>query len=297
VATGDAELGRAPDALAAILDRAPPVIDESFRGKTRLTGRWGHGALHDYLGGMEGHVLITYYDSPQDIVWRRGSERLSGVTRSGTLTLIPEGQEGRWDISGPINVSHVFLPHERLVAGAELLIGTKPIELLPRVGFEDPVAARLMELLGREASSADASSRLFVEQATDLLVTQLVRGHSSFGAIELRNNRGGLADWQVKKVTQYMREHLDEPIGLDELATIVGLSRFHFCTAFRQATGKTPHQYLVRERIERARQLLSYAEIPITEVALAVGYETPSSFAASFRKVTGMTPSTYRQTG
>ncbi len=286
--------GRAPDALAAVLDHAPPVIDENFRGETRLTARWGHGALHDYLGGMQGHVLITYYDSPQDIVWRRGAERLSGVTRSGTITLIPEGQDGRWDIGGPINVSHVFLPQERLAAGAELLVGTKPIELLPRVGFEDPVAARLMDLLSREASSADASARLFVEQATDLLITQLIRGHSSFSAIEASGSRGGLADWQVKKVTQYMHEHLDEPIGLDELAALVGLSRFHFCTAFRQATGKTPHQYLVTTRIERARQLLSYAEMPITEIALAVGYETPSSFAATFRKITGMSPSSYR---
>jgi AraC family transcriptional regulator len=107
--------------------------------------------------------------------------------------------------------------------------------------------------------------------------------------------RRGLADWQVKKVLAYMREHLAEPIGLDALADLVGLSRFHFCTAFRLATGSTPHNTLVAMRIERARHLLASPELPVTAVALAVGYETPSAFGASFRKVTGVTPREYRR--
>lgn len=288
-------LGNAPDALGRILDRAPPVAQGALRGGTRLTAPWGHGELHDYLPGMQGHVVITYYGEPQDIVWRRGGERLAGATRSGTITIIPEGHEGRWDIAGPIGVSHVFLPQERLVAAAEQLGGGQVPELLARVGFEDPVAARVMEMLGRDAPAAgDPAARLFVEQATDLLVTQLMRGHSSFGAIEAPARRG-LAEWQVRKVTAYMREHLDEPIGLDVLADLAGLSRFHFCTAFRQATGATPHAWLVNRRIERARQMLSDPEMPVTEVALAVGYETPSSFAAAFRKITGTTPSAWRR--
>ncbi|TIP78113.1 MAG: helix-turn-helix transcriptional regulator, partial [Mesorhizobium sp.] len=81
---------------------------------------------------------------------------------------------------------------------------------------------------------------------------------------------------------------------LNELAALAGLGRFHFCTAFRQATGSTPHAWLVKLRIQRARQLLSHPELPVTEIALAVGYETPSSFAAAFRKITGVTPSAFR---
>lgn len=91
-----------------------------------------------------------------------------------------------------------------------------------------------------------------------------------------------------------MRDHIEEPIGLNELALLVGLSRFHFCTAFRQATTKTPHQYLVEMRIDRAQQLLKDRHLSITDIALSVGYETPSSFSASFRKQTGMTPGAFR---
>jgi AraC family transcriptional regulator len=122
-----------------------------------------------------------------------------------------------------------------------------------------------------------------------------VRAHSSFAALALEAPRGGLADWQLRRVTQYMREHLAEEIGLDELAALVNLSRFHFCTAFRKATGQTPHNWLMILRIEEARRLLETPALAVTDVALAVGYQTPSSFAAAFRKLVGTTPSAYRR--
>lgn len=288
-------LGKAPDALARILGHAPPVATATFRNDTRLTRLWAHGALHDYLPAMEGHVIITYYGQPQEILWRSDGKRLLSTTRSGSVTVIPQGHEGDWDIAGPIEVSHVFLPDDRLCASAEQLGCNNGVELLPRVGFDDPVAARLMEMLGREADLHDPSARLFLEQATDLLCTQLLRSHSSHGALPAPCTRRGLSTWQVKKVTSYMSERLGAPIGLDDLAATTGLSRFHFCTAFRLATGSTPHEWLVRLRVERARQLLAVSTLSITEISFAVGYETPSSFAAAFRKLMKMTPTEFRR--
>lgn len=278
-----------------MLDRPPELAGEDLKGATRLTTRWSHGALHDALPGLSSHVVMTYYGQARDITWRSEGRRFSSRTRSGTITLIPEGHDGHWDIDGSIEVSHVYLPDQRLQAAAEQLAGGKRVELVGRVGFDDPSAARILELLSREAAARDPSSRLFVEQAVDLLCMQLVRAHSSFAALEPAPPKGGLADWQVKRVTGYMREHLEEEIGLDELAAIAGLSRFHFCTAFRKATGHTPHQWLMRERVSHARDLLAMPEIPVTEIALCVGYQTPSAFSAAFRKVTGATPSEYRR--
>ena len=294
-ATPTQDSSDAVEGIGRILDRPPELAGPPLRGETRLTTRWGHGALHDTLSSLSSHVVMTYYGLDQDIVWRTDGGRLASRTRSGTITLIPEGHDGRWDIAGPIEVSHVYLSDDRLQACAEQLSGGRRIELLGRVGFDDPAAARIMELLSREAGMDDPSSRLFVEQAMDLLCVQLLRGHSSFGALKVEAPRGGLADWQVKRVTAYMREHLDEEIGLEELAALVNLSRFHFCTAFRKATGQTPHNWLVMQRIGEARRLLGVPELPVTEVALAVGYQTPSAFTAAFRKLVGMTPSEFRR--
>jgi AraC family transcriptional regulator len=107
--------------------------------------------------------------------------------------------------------------------------------------------------------------------------------------------RRGLATWQVKRVTGYMRDRLDQEIGLDALAALVYLSRCHFCTAFRLATGQTPYEWLTHERMARAKALLSDPKLRITEIALAVGYATPSSFSAAFRKIMSQTPSEFRR--
>jgi AraC-like DNA-binding protein len=82
---------------------------------------------------------------------------------------------------------------------------------------------------------------------------------------------------------------------LNELAGVLHLSRFHFITAFRQATGKTPHEWLVLQRIGFAKKLLEDHRLSVTEVGLSVGYETPSSFAAAFRKAVGLTPTDFRR--
>ena len=285
----------APGAIGEILDRPPALVNEVLQGGTRLTQRWGHGEFHATLPGMATHVVMTYYGAAQESSWRQGLRRMAARTRPGSITLIPEGQDGRWDVEGPIEVSHVYLPDDRLQSSADVLAKGRRIELVGRICFEDMASSRILELLSHEAAHGDVSSSLFVEQAIELLCTQLVRAHSSQGLLEAPAPRRGLADWQVKRVTAYMREFMDQEIRLDELAGLVNLSRFHFCTAFRLATGQTPHEWLTALRITRSRELLAEPEMPVTSIALAVGYQTPSSFASSFRKVTGMTPTAYRR--
>ena len=278
-----------------IIGCPPGLLGEPFRDAVRVTRRWNHGALHDSLTAFPDNVVMTYYGVDRDVAWRSGGRRLGSRTRSGAITVIPEGHDGRWDMDGPVETSHVYIPDRRLQAAAAQITGGGRVELVGRVGFEDPSAARILELLSREVPNQEPSARLFVDQAIDLLCIHLVRAHSSFAALALEAPRGGLADWQLRRVTQYMREHLSEEIGLDELAALVNLSRFHFCTAFRKATGQTPHNWLMILRIEEARRLLETPALAVTDVALAVGYQTPSSFAAAFRKLVGTTPSAYRR--
>lgn len=291
----EAPIGSAAfEEIGRVLDTPPALAPGIMRGDTRLTQRWKHGALHDYLPGMAGHVIMAYYGEAREILWRSDGQRFTARTRPGTITLIPDRHDGQWDIAGSIEVSHVYLTQQRLQDCADVLTGGKALELVGRVGFEDPVAARILDLLSREAATDDPSARMFIEQAIDLLCTQIVRGHSSFSTLPSPAPQRGLASWQVRKVANYMLEHLDADIGLDELAAILGLSRFHFCTAFRLATGHTPHEWLVQRRMQRARELLADPMFRITDIALAVGYGTPSAFSAAFRKVTGVTPTQFR---
>ena len=281
--------------ISKIIDTPVAMKNEVLRDDTRLTRRWQHGALHDYLVGMKGHVIMTYYGAAQEIAWRRGDARLASRTRPGSITLIPDGHDGRWDIEGPLDVSHVYLTDQRLQNCADVLADGRRVDLADRVGFDDGATAHILEMLSKPMILDDSASRLFVERAIDLLCVQLIRGHSSLASFPKTEIRRGLADWQVKRVTDYMRDSLDRDIGLDEMAALVGLSRFHFATGFRLATGVSPHHHLTALRMARARELLARPHLSITHVALAVGYQTPSAFAASFRKANGMTPSEFRR--
>ena len=222
--------------------------------------------------------------------------RLSGTARAGGIGVVPAGWDGHWDIDAQASLSYVMLQDARLKGFADQwLTRGRGVELIPCVAEPDPIGAHLLRALARHAAQPDQSASLFVEQALDLLCMHLIRAHSSLAKPTPATPWRGLLAWQVRRITAYMRERLDRDIRLDDLAAQVDLSRFHFCTSFRLATGRTPHEWLTGLRIDRARQMLGDSSISITEIALAVGYKTPSAFASSFRKVAGVTPTEFRR--
>jgi AraC family transcriptional regulator len=111
---------------------------------------------------------------------------------------------------------------------------------------------------------------------------------------EARSPRGGLAPWHQRLVAAYIEEHLVEPIPLAALAALVGLSRFHFLRAFKQSFGEPPHRYHNIRRVERAKVLLR-DETSVTAIGVVLGFSETSSFSATFRKFTGLTPTEYRR--
>ena len=106
--------------------------------------------------------------------------------------------------------------------------------------------------------------------------------------------RGGLPPRALRRVREYIEDHLEETISIEALAGIVGLSMYHFARAFKQSEGLTPHEYLVRCRVRRAQELLASTDLPLSEIALASGFSDQSHFARRFREHVGITPSSYR---
>ncbi len=98
----------------------------------------------------------------------------------------------------------------------------------------------------------------------------------------------------LQRVRALIDTQLDLPLDLEAMARTAHLSRFHFLRAFRKTFHETPHQYLKRKRIERAKELLASSELPITEICFAVGFESLGSFSALFHQVVGWSPSIYR---
>lgn len=283
--------------VTKLQDLGPALVPTVFNGGTRITGRMVQTAWEAYVPGLADHVLVATRGGANagesKTVVKADGKSFCLPVRAGLVTIVPRGRDASYR-SPAAPVSNIFLTHERLSACAQQISDGRPVELLWRMASDDKTLYTILELLSAEADLGAGASHLFIEQLLDLMCTQLLRAHSVFGAPDTSPRRG-LASWQVKRVTSYMRENLDKDIGLQELADVVNLSRFYFCSAFRMATGYTPYEWLTRLRIEDARRLLTIQSMPITDIALAVGYQTPSAFSAAFRRLTGVSPREYRR--
>ena len=134
-----------------------------------------------------------------------------------------------------------------------------------------------------------------VADLTRLFATFLAEKYVA-AAVEKPDFHSGLPIWRLRKVEDYVRENLAEEISVERLAELVELSPFHFSRVFKQATGMTPLQFVTRERITYAQQLIRETSRSLIEIALEVGYTSPSSFTKVFRRVTGVTPMEFRKT-
>ncbi len=106
---------------------------------------------------------------------------------------------------------------------------------------------------------------------------------------------GGLPPRRLQRVFSHIRENISRDLSVTELAQVVGMSQYYFSKLFKMSTGTTPHQYVMRQRVERAQELLRESQTPLAEVATQVGFETQSHFTSVFRKLVGSTPKHYRE--
>jgi AraC family transcriptional regulator len=106
---------------------------------------------------------------------------------------------------------------------------------------------------------------------------------------------GGLAPWQGRKVDRYMRENIEGPLRLEKLAEQVSLSVSHFCRAFKDSFGTTPHMHIIQLRVELAQRLMLTTQEPLSQIALACGLANQSHLCKLFRRWVSETPNTWRR--
>ena len=105
---------------------------------------------------------------------------------------------------------------------------------------------------------------------------------------------GGLPPRRLQRVFSHIRENVARDLTVSELASVVGMSQYYFSKLFKMSTGTTPHQYVMRQRVERAQEQLRESRTALAEIATQVGFETQSHFTSVFRRLVGVTPKHYR---
>ena len=169
-----------------------------------------------------------------------------------------------------------------------------PGDLMERSAHADPITSRLLQSAADVLEGSAALDVLFRQQMTDLLATRLLVAHAGT-PVTTRPVIGGLAPTVLRRAIERLRSDSNADVSLAALASDAGLSRFHFCRAFKESTGLSPHAWLRQHQLEQAMTMLRDTDNSIVSIAAALGYSSQTAFAAAFRKLTGQTPSEWRR--
>jgi len=225
-----------------------------------------------------------------------GETRVDGLPRStakdlrNKLSYIPAGceVEGWTKIEKPASIIIVMLGPS--VAGPPTVDLAK---LSPRTDFDDPMLRSLMVRFQAILDDASLDTPGYAETLAELLAHELARTTGT--PKPSTSTQAGLSTSQIQLVTEYMDSHLSEKTSISELAALVDLTRFHFIRAFKQSAGVPPHQFMIRRRVDRAKEMLSEEEASIAEIAERTGFGSPVQMTRAFRRMIGTTPSAFRR--
>ncbi|MEM6253562.1 MAG: AraC family transcriptional regulator [Cyanobacteria bacterium P01_D01_bin.156] len=204
--------------------------------------------------------------------------------------ILPAGALHQCDWQRDIEFMFVGLdPHIFVQIGQELTSSDR-VELIPHFGtVEDPLLQGILLTLKQEMIISGLNTPLFVDQLKTTLVMHLLRSYGVRQA-KIATYADGLPRHKLNQVKDYITAHLDQNLGLAELAQQVGMSQFYFSRLFKQSMQVTPHQYVIQQRVEQAKQLIQKGQLSLVEVALECGFSNQSHLNRHFKRLLGVTP-------
>jgi AraC family transcriptional regulator len=198
------------------------------------------------------------------------------------------------EVEGRYDMMRVYLPRQRMSSVAETMTHRSDVKLrLPKPGFDDYIITNLLNIVIFVFDNPEYSSQLLIDEVSVLLMAHLIHNYSDISPTE--RSRGGLASWQERIAKEILFSRICDPPTADELGRACGVSARHFFRAFRQSTGRTPHQWLMQERVLEAKNLLEHSDKTLAEISAMCGYANLSHFCRAFLKHFGQSPSTARR--
>jgi AraC family transcriptional regulator len=192
-----------------------------------------------------------------------------------------------------ISVLSIRMPDSALMEAARERLTDRSLEFVPKQLVTDDRLTHLLFALDAERARGYSAGKLFVDSIETALANILLTSFNTFAPRSI-SGKGGMAPHVLRRVVEFMHTNIDKQIGLKDLAECAGLSLSHFSLQFRASTNRSPHQYMLRLRIERSKQLLRDSRLSVLDVGMEVGFRNQQHFATVFRNSVGVSPSVYR---
>ena len=239
---------------------------------------------------LENHHVCIYLGTP--LIYE---QIVKGKLRSqnciyGDMVLYPAGltQKLSWDKQAEI-VQLDIKPE--LVTQIGL---SDKIELVPQFGFRDALLQQLTLALLKQLQQNVIQDRLYIDSLFNTFCLHLI-GHYTSSTTSTENTYKGLPAFLDRRLDEYIQANLAQNLSLADLSQVVGLSTSHLTKLFKQSRGISLYQYVIRCRIERAKQLLKHQKIAIADIANLVGFADQSHLTYHFKRHVGVTPKAYQQ--
>jgi AraC family transcriptional regulator len=246
-------------------------------------------ARHEHL---EHFLQVALNRAEKYEVSTRG-RTLRFTSRPGTIFILPRGTIDAVNWEGPTHRIAVAVHRSLLTNALDETSHETDIELTEHWNLIDRhISALLMEMTA-DLEEGSPAGTIYGESLANALAVYLVKRYAVQRVTPVIF-KGGLPGYRLKRVLDYIADSLEENITLSQLAAIAGMSPHYFSELFKQSTGRAPHNYVLLQRIERAKQQLRDPERSIVEAGLDAGFQNSSHFARMFRKLVGTTPSKYR---
>jgi AraC-like DNA-binding protein len=226
-------------------------------------------------------------------LYRASSGRATSVTvREPCVCVIPPDRQIELRYPRPADLLVIHVDPLHLENRIREETGRRATAIAPRYCAFDPLLRELGNALQSELRRRTIPSRTRLEALADIIAIHLGYHYEAAAGGALS---AGLSQVRLNKVRSYIESHLGETLAVSDLAEAVHMSPFHFARMFKKATGESPHSYVTAQRVQKAKELLRESSLPLTEVAVRVGFQTHGHFTSVFHRYTGITPRAFRR--
>ncbi|WP_149194437.1 helix-turn-helix domain-containing protein [Luteimonas suaedae] len=219
--------------------------------------------------------------------------RYVGADFSGSISFLPAGCPRRMAMRDVQAAWATVSLRPRLLDQFASPEGGTRVDIPAFTNVRDPLLAQLVAELSREVSENATPESDYCDALTTTIARVLAHRYAAAPAMA-RAPAHALPPWQIRRLREYVDAHLSQRILVADLAMVAGISMGHLHRAFRASLGETPHAFIQKRRVERARRLLAEGSLSIFEVAASVGFESPSHFSRVFRTIMKVSPSRFR---
>jgi len=283
------------------LTHAPSLITRSLRSaELAVTETRDDNPVPGLSGSLPAEdaylVSLKFRDYPDCECWERGRSVIKTDVRAGATYLYDLKRDPRYMIDKPFHSIFFYLPRSALDDIAKQTGAPRVGELAyqPGIGHDDAVVRHLGASFLEALRRPDEANQLFIDHMMLAFTAHVAQTYGGLQRI-IEPNRGGLAPWQVKRACERLESDLGGKFSLEQIAAEFDLSVSHFSRAFRTSTGLPPHQWLLRQRVEAAKRLMTVRDLPLSAIAISAGFAHQSHFTRVFSAAVGVSPGVWRR--